>query len=129
METTQPIRSRKKWPYDRNNRAETFDLYQMKAGKTSVFPCDNQLDYLTIGLCEEAGEVAGKVKRIIRDNDGKADAASTKQIILELGDVLWYLSQIATILDVDLSDVASLNLEKIYSRMQRNKLHGEGDNR
>jgi NTP pyrophosphatase (non-canonical NTP hydrolase) len=92
-----------------------------KKGKNFIYP--------TLGLMGEAGEVAEKIKKVIRDKKSKLDLNTKLEIKKELGDVLWYLSQLATELDLDLEDVASLNLEKLFSRQKRNQLKGSGDNR
>lgn len=82
-----------------------------------------------LGLSGEAGETADKFKKIIRDKDGKMSEEDKLAITKELGDVLWYVASIARYLDVPLSEVARLNVEKLQSRLRRNKLHGEGDER
>ena len=82
-----------------------------------------------LGLTNEAGEVAGKVKKIFRDKDGIIGEAERQPLKCELGDVLWYLAQVCTELDLSLDDVAEHNLEKLYSRLERGKIGGEGDNR
>lgn len=108
----------------------TFDDYQKKSRKTAIYPdLDNNFIYPTLGLVGEAGEIAEKVKKVIRDNQGIIDQEKKQEIKKELGDVLWYLAQICTELDLNFSEVAEFNIEKLYSRQQRNKLHGSGDNR
>lgn len=82
-----------------------------------------------LGLVGEAGETADKIKKIIRDKDGKASEEDRLEIVKELGDVLWYVANLARYLDTPLSEVAKGNIEKLESRRKRNKLHGEGDNR
>ena len=82
-----------------------------------------------LGLAGEAGETADKFKKIIRDQDGKITPENTAELKKELGDVLWYLASIARYLDIPLDDVAQTNIDKLESRLQRNKLHGSGDNR
>jgi NTP pyrophosphatase (non-canonical NTP hydrolase) len=80
-------------------------------------------------LAGESGEVAEKVKKILRDHKGIIDEEKKKEITKELGDVLWYLSQIASEIGVPLEEVASLNIEKLKSRFDRDKIKGSGDNR
>lgn len=85
----------------------------------------------TLGLAGETGEVLEKIKKMIRDKDGvfhptPEDIAELKK---ELGDVLWYLSALAFYNGIDLDDVARANLDKLKSRKERNKIHGDGDNR
>ena len=111
-----------------------FDEYQKTAAKCDFF--EASLEPMTpgflekiLGLSGEAGEVADKFKKIIRDKDGKISDEDKKAIIKELGDVLWYLASIARYLGVPLSEVAKTNVEKLEDRLARNVLHGEGDNR
>lgn len=101
----------------------TFNEYQEFARSTSIYPQKNKVIYPTLGLCGEAGEVAEKVKKSIRD--GK----SLEGVGLELGDVLWYISALADDLGVTLEEVAQANVDKLKSRMIRNKIKGSGDNR
>ena len=100
-----------------------FDEYQKFARSTAIYPDECKVVYPALGLCGEAGEVAEKVKKNIRD--GKSlDGGG-----LELGDVLWYISALADDLGVTLEEVAKTNIEKLQSRMERNKIKGDGDNR
>ena len=101
----------------------TFDEYQVFARSTSVYPQKYKVMYPALGLCGEAGEVAEKVKKSIRDGN------SLEGVGLELGDVLWYISAIADDLGVTLEEVAQANVDKLNSRMIRNKIGGSGDNR
>ncbi|MFA5421006.1 MAG: nucleoside triphosphate pyrophosphohydrolase family protein [Patescibacteria group bacterium] len=107
-----------------------FNNYQKEAKKTALYP--NQGDnyiYPTLGLVGEAGEVADKIKKIIRDENSIISSEKREEIKKELGDVLWYISQLSTELNIDLEDVAKTNLEKLLSRQKRNVLGGSGDNR
>ncbi len=107
-----------------------FDAYQKESRKTGgVVPTDHPIVYPTLGLVNEAGEVAGKVKKIFRDKDGVISESDREAIKGELGDVLWYLAAICTELDLRLEDVAAANLEKIFSRLERGVLGGDGDTR
>lgn len=103
--------------------------YQIAALKHANFAVDAQIDYLTLALCGEAGEVANKVKKVMRDRQGKLFADDVKEIGSELGDVLWYLSVLANRLGITLSDLARENLNKIQSRADRGVISGSGDNR
>jgi len=85
--------------------------------------------YPTLGLTNEAGEVAGKIKKIFRDKGGVISAEDRDALKYELGDVLWYLTQICTELDLTLQEVASANVEKLYSRLERGQIRGDGDKR
>ena len=104
--------------------------YQLESRSTARYPdAGNNLIYPTLGLTGEAGEVADKVKKLIRDHGGVVDQQFTEDVALELGDVLWYVAQLATELGLSLEQVASANLSKLKGRSQRGTLHGEGDNR
>ena len=108
----------------------TFEEYQKLSRKTAIYPDkDNNFVYPTLGLTGEAGEVSEKIKKVLRDDNGIVDGLKRQEIKKELGDVLWYLSQIATELDLSLDDIATFNVEKINSRQERNKISGDGDNR
>jgi len=85
--------------------------------------------YPTLGLVNEAGELAGKVKKIFRDKAGVISEADRDALKYELGDVLWYLAQIATELNLSLDEIAQANLDKLASRLERNQIRGEGDYR
>lgn len=111
-----------------------LDEYQKKAAKFDLFEAESNLkspSFLekVLGLVGEAGETADKVKKIIRDKEGYASEEDKEAIIKELGDVLWYVANVARYMEVPLSEVAEDNIEKLTSRKKRNKLHGEGDNR
>lgn len=108
----------------------TFDEYQKLSRKTAIYPNkDSNFIYPVLGLTGEAGEVAEKVKKIIRDHNGVANDGHKEEIKKELGDVLWYVAQISTELGFSMKDVAVGNIEKLYSRMERDQLKGNGDNR
>ncbi len=108
----------------------TFEEYQKQSRRTALYPnIGNNYIYPVLGLCGEAGEVAEKIKKIIRDNGGICSEEKKQEIKKELGDVLWYLSQISTELGLTLDEVATFNLEKLFSRLERGVLQGSGDNR
>ena len=90
---------------------------------------ENGLLEKVLGLPGEAGETADKFKKILRDKGGVISPSDRDEIVKELGDVLWYVAMIAEYLEVPLSEVAKLNIEKLESRLKRNKIHGAGDNR
>lgn len=107
-----------------------FEEYQKKSRVTAKYPnAGNNFIYPTLGLAGESGEVAEKIKKVIRDKGGVVDEETKEMIKKELGDVLWYVSQIASELGLSLDNVAEHNIEKLYSRMERGKLNGSGDNR
>jgi NTP pyrophosphatase (non-canonical NTP hydrolase) len=107
-----------------------FNAYQVKASQFATYP-DIGFNpiYPTLGLCGEAGEVAEKVKKVIRDDGSRFTLETTSAIELELGDVLWYVAQLANELGIDLDRVAQRNLDKLTFRQQRGTLQGSGDNR
>lgn len=113
----------------------TFDEYQKQAITTDLFDSkmtsanDPAFVAKLLGLVGEAGEVAEKFKKIIRDKAGKISEVDKKDITKELGDVLWYVSALAYYLEVPLQDVADGNLEKLLSRKDRGVQRGSGDNR
>jgi NTP pyrophosphatase (non-canonical NTP hydrolase) len=107
-----------------------FERYQEKAARTGgPVATDHPIVYPTLGLVNEAGEVAGKVKKIFRDRDGVITDADRDALTLELGDVLWYLSELCTRLGISLEDVAERNIAKLADRSARGVLHGDGDHR
>ena len=106
-----------------------LNTYQQRARATAVYPFDKALEYCALGLCGEAGEVAEKVKKIIRDDQGVITDVKRDQLAKEVGDVMWYISQLAAEIDYSLEDIAQLNLEKLSSRSERGLLQGSGDNR
>ena len=104
--------------------------YQKKARETAQYPnLGSNIIYPTLGLVGEAGEVAEKVKKVIRDNNGIFDEESKKGIKMELGDVLWYLSNLCDEFGFSLEEVALHNLEKLKLRASRGKICGSGDSR
>lgn len=107
----------------------TLNEYQEGARRTAIYPETRRIIYPTLGLTGEAGEVADKVKKVIRDNDDQFTAEKCHQIALELGDVMWYAASLAHDLGYTLEEVCQMNLDKLASRMQRDKIHGSGDER
>lgn len=108
----------------------TFEEYQKESRKTAQYPdIGKNFIYQTLGLAGEAGEVAEKIKKVIRDEGGIVSEDKKDDIKKELGDVLWYLAQIASELGLSLDDVARTNIEKLFSRKDRNVISGSGDNR
>jgi NTP pyrophosphatase (non-canonical NTP hydrolase) len=108
-----------------------FNAYQKESGRTAIYIGKGEvlgLAYVGLGL-GEAGEVQGKIKKVIRDDGGVLTDEKRKAIAAELGDLLWYVSQTASEIGVDLDDVAEANLDKLASRQQRGVLGGSGDDR
>jgi len=101
--------------------------YQQRASETAIYK--DKLIYPTLGLAGEAGEIANKVKKILRDNAGDLQEDVRQNLISELGDVLWYVAALATDLKTELSEVAYTNIEKLNSRKNRGVIGGSGDNR
>lgn len=117
-----------------------LDTYQYSAIRTAVYPGFGGafgLLYTALGLGNEAGEVLGKVKKLLRDdnsdilltNNIKISDEKKSAIAGELGDVLWYLAMVATELELSLNDIAYENIEKLADRKERGVLKGDGDNR
>lgn len=107
-----------------------YGSYQEQSRKTySDIETNDPIVYPTLGLVNEAGEVAGKIKKIFRDRAGVVSAEDKEALKGELGDVLWYLTQICTNLGLSLEEVAEHNLDKLFSRLERGKIGGDGDNR
>ena len=104
-----------------------MNAYQQEAATTAKYPPERGLDYCVLGLASEAGEVAGKLKKAIRDEKGVISTERKEQLVAELGDVLWYVAMVALELDVPLATVASGNLDKLGSRASRGVIGGDGD--
>ena len=104
--------------------------YQTAALQTAIYPnMSNNFIYPTLGLVGEAGEVAEKAKKVIRDGDGTLTKETRDKMALELSDVCWYVAVLAYELDYTLEEVMQMNLDKLASRQQRGVLSGSGDNR
>jgi NTP pyrophosphatase (non-canonical NTP hydrolase) len=114
--------------YDANSLMD-FNEYQFRTGLTASYPQARAIEYLVLGLTSEAGEVAGKYKKIIRDNDGIITQESMLALADEVGDVLWYCSELAKHLNMNLGAIAIRNAEKLQSRKTRGVIGGSGDNR
>ncbi len=103
--------------------------YQKWSDRTAIYPKEEELSYIALGLAGEGGEVANLVKKIIRD-DGKVLTEDKKdKLIDELGDCFWYLARFAQMLDVPMSEILQRNHDKLESRLERNKIGGSGDKR
>jgi NTP pyrophosphatase (non-canonical NTP hydrolase) len=103
--------------------------YQRLSRRTAEYPRAAWLSYPALGLAGEAGEVAEHVKKAIRDDAGEVSDERRAKMSKELGDVLWYVAQLASELELDLDEVAQANLDKLLSRQQRGVLSGSGDDR
>jgi len=103
--------------------------YQFVSRKTAIYPEKQGFVYCVLGLVGESGEIADKVKKIIRDKEGHVEPEVQKALAKELGDVLWYVSNLAHELNYTLEEIAQINIDKLNSRKERNKLKGSGDDR
>ena len=110
-------------------KVSDLDMYQKVAKTTAIYPREQAIIYPTVGLTGEAGEVANKVKKIIRDGSDSKDERLVSEIKSEIGDCLWYIAVLASDFDIKLSDIASTNLEKLANRKKNGTIHGSGDNR
>lgn len=112
----------------------SFTDYQLATSETAIYPgagegTSNALSYVALGLAGEAGEVANKVKKVIRDNDGQTNNEIRADLAKEIGDVLWYLTRLADEIGYSLEYLAEGNLDKLRSRHERGVIGGSGDNR
>jgi NTP pyrophosphatase (non-canonical NTP hydrolase) len=112
-----------------SNKEMSFNEYQVRTSWTAIYPKDKAVEYLGLGLVSEAGEVAGKLKKVIRDGNGMIDSETRDALCSELGDVMWYLAQLCTVLEVNMSTVAKKNLDKLAARKEAGTLSGNGDKR
>jgi NTP pyrophosphatase (non-canonical NTP hydrolase) len=103
--------------------------YQRLSRRTAEYPREAWLAYPALGLAGEAGEVAEHAKKTIRDDGGRVTEERRAAMAKELGDVLWYVAQLASELKLDLDEIARSNLDKLLSRQQRGVLSGSGDDR
>jgi NTP pyrophosphatase (non-canonical NTP hydrolase) len=104
--------------------------YQELSRRTATYPgAGDNIVYPTLGLAGEAGEVAEKVKKLLRDDGGVMSEDRREALAGELGDVLWYVAQVATEAGLDLDEIAQGNLDKLLSRQRRGVLSGSGDSR
>ena len=101
-----------------------LNAYQKAAAKTAIYKAEHSILYPALGLAGEAGEVANKVKKMLRDGNFDRQA-----IAAEVGDVLWYIAALSRDLNLDMHDLAMKNLEKLYGRKERGTLQGSGDKR
>jgi len=112
---------------DFNKYQETIDQFAVypEAGSGRV----EALSYCGLGLGGETGEVLEHLKRIARDNDGVITGERREAVFKELGDCCWYLSRLCSEFGFDFSNVAEANIAKLMDRLERNVIHGDGDNR
>tara|TARA_R110001606_G_scaffold173782_2_gene320244 strand:+ start:2379 stop:2753 length:375 start_codon:yes stop_codon:yes gene_type:complete len=116
----------KQWMKEKRMSSITATEYQTAACGTAIFPKETALAYLTLGLAGEAGEIANKAKKLIRDGD---NPTKREEIGKELGDVCWYLAVLSDELGLNLGQIMEQNIDKLASRKKRGTLGGNGDNR
>ena len=107
----------------------TLNEYQQKALETAFYPTEYKVIYPALGLTGEAGEVADKIKKVIRDNKGEISKDKALELAKEAGDVLWYIATLAHDIGFTLEEIGQMNYEKLHSRQERGVLGGSGDNR
>lgn len=113
-----------------NSSKITISDYQEKSRETyKDLECKGNLVYPALGFANEAGEFLGKLKKVYRDKGGDIDEETRIAMGQELGDCLWYFSQLVTNLGFTLDELADMNYQKLKSRKERNQIHGNGDNR
>ena len=110
-------------------RISDLDMYQQVAKQTAIYPREQAIIYPTLGLTGEAGEVANKVKKIIRDGTNKNNENLVQEISSEIGDVLWYIAVLADYIGCKLSYISNANLIKLANRKEKGTIHGSGDKR
>ena len=110
-------------------KVSDLDMYQKVALTTAIYPREQAIIYPTLGLTGEAGEVANKVKKIIRDDGNKINESLVQEISAEIGDCLWYISVLADDIGCKLSDIANTNLIKLENRKKKGTIKGSGDKR
>jgi len=120
----------KRWMKEKRVSNISATRYQEKACETAIFPKNKAMEYLTLGLTGEAGEIANKVKKFIRDGAAQDEYLAKRiEIGYEIGDVLWYCAVLAKEMEMDLGHIMENNLQKLADRKKRGTLSGSGDNR
>ncbi len=108
----------------------TLNEYQQKALHTAASKNKhNEFFHLVLGLVGESGEIAEKVKKLVRDHKSNLEKLDKEDIAKELGDVMWYVATLAHFLDYNLEEIGEKNIQKLSDRQKRSKLGGSGDNR
>ena len=107
----------------------TINQYQDKAIATAIYGEGSSIIYPTLGMCGEAGEVADKVKKVLRDSNGEFTGEKKLELAKEFGDVAWYIAALCRDLGYTMEEVLQMNLDKLASRKERNMISGSGDNR
>ena len=116
--------------YTRYRRNMQANDYQNRALETAIYPNRGaNFVYPVLGLCGESGEIADKLKKVIRDGDGVLTDTVRDAVAMEIGDCMWYIAVLAAELDYELSEIMAMNLAKLASRQQRGVISGSGDAR
>ena len=110
-------------------KVASLNKYQAEAMVTAVFKEELKIVYPALGLNGEAGEVAEKVKKVLRGDSEGFTEDKCREIAKELGDCLWYISVLANSIGYTLQEIAEMNINKLRSRQQRGRIGGNGDNR
>jgi len=118
----------KQWMKERYKDMDV-NVYQDKAVATAIYPETHKITYPALGMAGEAGEVANKVKKIIRDGKKSLPDDWQQQLASEIGDVLWYCAALARDLDMSLATIMAANLDKLKARQEQGTLGGSGDKR
>ena len=113
----------------RKHSSMQLDDYQENAKKTAIYAPEHKIMYPALGLAGEAGEVANKVKKLIRDGEDTMPHDWKEQLASEIGDVLWYCAALASDLDMSLSVIAKQNKDKLEARLKKGTIQGSGDKR
>lgn len=106
----------------------TFNEYEVFCASTAVYPKEKEMEYLGLAITEEAGEVAGKLKKILR-GDVPLDLEQRTALLKECGDVLYYVTRMTNFLGCSLEEMAEMNRQKILTRVANGTIKGVGDNR
>lgn len=106
-----------------------FNSYQQEAMKNKVYGYGDKIIYPALGLGNESGEVLGKIKKVLRDNNGEFNEENKLKVADECGDVLWYLAALAEDLGYTLEEIAQINIKKLLGRRERGTIQGSGDER
>ena len=111
-----------------------FNEYQEKCGLTDVGTSAQDCIepgwlYYVLGIAGEAGELMEKIKKLFRDKNGVIDDEFKQMVIKEMGDYHWYSARLCSAFDIEYNEIPKHNTEKLLSRLERGKLHGDGDER
>lgn len=106
-----------------------FDDYQDQAASTAIYPSDKAVEYLALGAASEGGEIAGVVKKFLRDDAGLVTDEFIEKIRKECGDTMWYIAMLHNELGISMHATAIQNIHKLRERQERGVLKGSGDNR